>query len=243
MSRCTVMSAPFVVFASLGVMALAAVAAAAGPAWPPFLPTARDLPGDVVVRVGDVWKDPTLTRKVAGARAPVPLHVYLAFFDTPDVTAGAARHLALAPYQVRVLGEGRYEANDGAGSRGEYRVLVREHGRRVLLSHGQHAGRIGTVTGSALTVLDFAGVDGGVEPTLTAYVRLDDRLMAGLARLLAPIFGRFADRELRRSFAVAGEVARWALVRPSEFCAWLADAPFDNPRRQRVLSALPPCPA
>src|SRR5919108_3028086 len=200
-----------------------AVAGAAASSWPPFLPPPEDFPSDVVRDVERVWRDPTLSRTVKGPRARVPFELYTAFVDMPDVTAAAARHLKLADYRVKRLDDNTYEADDRAGAHGRYRVLVRTPNRRVILSWGRHTGRfLGSIGGSALTVLDLTEANGGVDQQLTAYVLIDNAVAAHLARVLIPVFGGLADRKLAEGFAVTAQGAEWAVDRPSEFEAWIA---------------------
>jgi len=227
-------------------VALAVVVALNGgaPSWPPFLPARDTFPPDLAASVERVWTDPTLSRTVQGRPAAVPFDAYIAFVDSPDVTTAAARFLKLARYDVKALGTDWYEAADGDGSRGIYRVILREPGRRVMLSWGENRGRIlGAIGGSALTVIDLREHDGVVDQQLAAYVRIDNAFAAALARLLVPIFGHIADRKLREGFAVTADVAEWALAHPDDFCAWLKRAPVPPARREPILQILPACRA
>jgi hypothetical protein len=228
----------------LGLLALGLVMgaqASASTPWPPFLPPPASYPPGVVAGVERIWSDPTLRRTVHGEPAPIPGPIYMAFFDTPDVTAAAARHLKLAKYEVRAQGDDAYEADDRSGAHGVYQVLFREHRRRVLFSRGYHTGRIGTIRGSALTVVDFRDADGRTTPRLTAYVLIDNRVAATLARALQLIFGHLADRKLMEGFKVTADVAAWAIHHPDESCPWLADAPVPPARREPLLDILPGC--
>lgn len=210
--------------------------------WPEFLAPPETFPAATAAAVRDVWDGATLSRSVRGRTARVPLDVYVAFVDTPDVTAAAARARDLARYEVQALGDGWYRADDRTGARGVYHVLVREGTRRVILSWGTHAGSIlGTITGSALTLLDLEPRDGAVEQRLTAWVKIDSAVAAALARFFVAIFGHVADRKLAEGFAVTARVAEWALERPDQFCLWLDRAPVPAARRERVLAVLPAC--
>jgi len=212
------------------------------PAWPAFLASRDGFPPDVIASIEHLWSELTLSRTVKARPARVPFEVYLAFVDTPDATAAAARFKKLARYEVESLDDDRYVADDRDGARGVYRVLVREPTRRVMMSWGQHSGRVlGTIGGSALTILDFAPHADGVEPTLTAYVRIDNRVAAAIARLVAPLFGYLADRKLAETIGVSAGVAEWAMTQPAEFCAWLAQEPLGPERRTRILAVLPAC--
>jgi len=212
------------------------------PGWPAFLASRDGFPPEVVSTVERVWSEPTLHRTVHGRPARVPFAIYVAFVDSPDVTAAAARFRNLAPYEVEPLDEDRYLADDHDGARGVYRVLVRESHRRVMVSWGQHSSRIlGTIHGSALTDLELTPRGDAVEQTLTAYVPIDNRLAAAIARLLIPLFGFLADRKLAEGIDVSAAVAEWAVEAPEAFCAWLVDESLRPERRARILAVLPSC--
>jgi len=82
-----------------------------------------------------------------------------------------------------------------------------------------------------------------VNPTLTAYVYIDNRVAAALARTLITSFGFVADRQLGEGLRVTAEVAEWAVDRSGGFCEWLAREPLPSARRARILVALPACSA
>jgi len=227
------------------LLALVAASLAAGdaaPPWPPFLPERAALPADIAALVERTWGHRTWSRTVRGRPARAPLDLYMALVDAPDVTAAAARFRELARHEVRALGEDWYEADDGDGSRGQYRVLVREARRRVMLSWGEHSsGLVGTIRGSALTELSLEPRGGDVAQELTAHVLIESRVAAALARMLLVLFGGIADRRLRQAFASAGQVAEWAADQPAEFCQWLGRAPVPAERRARVAGLVRGC--
>jgi len=228
------------------LVALAASAAdePAAPAWPPFLEPRAAFPDEIAAAIARVWREPTLARTVHAKPAPVPFALLAALVDAPEVTAAAARHRELARWKVRALGDERWEAEDGDGARGRYRVLRRDARRRVILSSGEHASfLLGTITGSALTLLDLEPREAGVEQSLHAWVRIDNPVAAFLARVLITLFGGLADRKLGEGLRVTAAVAAWAVERPGEFCAWLAREALPPERRDRVRDALPACAA
>src|SRR5213593_1415686 len=65
----------------------------------------------------------TLRRTVNGRPAHVPLDVYMAFLDTPEVTAAAARFRKVANFEIRAVDDDHYVASDGDGARGVAQVL------------------------------------------------------------------------------------------------------------------------
>ncbi len=228
--------------AFLLLAATATAGAQETPRWPPFLPPRAAFAPPIVASVESVFDDPTLMRTVDGDAVAVPRETYLAFVDAPDLTAAAARHLRLAHYDVTMIGRDWYRADDHTGARGVYHVLVRDGGRRVILSWGSHAGRIlGTIRGHALSVLDFETRGQETTQRLTAYVLIENTVAARLARLLAPVFGRVIDRKLTEGFRVTAKVAEWARDRPAEFCDWLAHAPLSSERRAELPEGLPSC--
>lgn len=210
--------------------------------WPNVLGARAAFSPDVSAAVEHVWDQPTLSRTVNGPSARVPVQLYTAFVDAPDVTAAAARFRRLASYHIEPLDGDRYRADDGDGARGFSHVLRRDGRRRVILSHGEHSGPIlGTISGSALTVLDLTTDGERVQPILTAYVRIDDRLAASLAQLFVPRFGFLADRKLAEGLHVTKGVAEWAVDPFGGFCEWLAREPLHAASRARVMAALPAC--
>jgi hypothetical protein len=226
------------------LMLALATGASGSPAqpWPPVLGSRESYPPDVSAAVERLWSDPTLSRTVKGRAAHVPLDVYVAFLDAPEVTASAARFRKLASYDIRALDDNRYLASDGEGARGSAQVLRREPRRVVMLSRGEHTGPfLGTISGSALTVLDLEAQRHGVSPTLVVYVYIDNPLAASLARTLVPTFGFIADRKLGEGMRVTAEVAEWAVDPSGGFCEWLAREPLPPARRARILAVLPAC--
>jgi len=210
--------------------------------WPPFLRAGDDYPAPIASAITRLWADATFTRTVKADPAPVPRSFYLRFIDAPDVTAAAARHLGLTTYRVKVLGDDYYEADDGSGAaRGVYRVLERGEGRRILLSWGSHRGSIlGTVSGSALTQLEFADDGGRARQGLIVNVIIDQGVAATLTRPVLFLFGSFMDRKLNEAFRTAAAAAGWAYTRPEEFCAWL-DGAVTRERRAELREVFEEC--
>ena len=223
------------------VFALAASAPGSVPRdWPPFLRAHDEYPPQIAHAVSQLWRDATFTRTVTAEAAPVPLDFYLRFVDTPDVAAAAARHLRLTTYEVTVRGDDWYEAS-GGGARGVYRVLMREGGRRVVLSWGTHRGSIlGTIAGSALTQLEFGEADGRLTQRLVVNAIIDNGVVARLARPFVLLFGRFVDRKLTEAFQTTAAAAAWAHANPGDFCAWL-DGTVTGARRAEIVDVFEQC--
>ena len=231
--------------AALVLLFLAAsISGATGTPWPALLGPREGFPSEVSTAVERVWMEPTLRRTITGSPARVPLDVYEAFVDAPDVTAAAARFAGIRTFDIHALDDDSYWGDDGDGARFVARVLRREPRRRVLLSEGQLVNPLlGTITTSVLTVLDLESQDGEVSPRLTAYMYIAKGGGATLARLLVPTFGFIADRKLGEGVRATSAVVAWAVERSDGFCDWLAHEPIPPVQRDRILAALPTCAA
>jgi hypothetical protein len=230
-----------VVVCVVTLAALAVPSSGAAPrAWPPFLHARQEYPPEIADAARRLWVDATFMRTVTAEAARVPLAFYLRFVDTPDVAAAAARHLHLTTYEVRVRGDDWYETS-GGGARGVYRVLVRDGGRRVMLSWGTHRGSIlGTIGGSALTQLEFGEAGGRVTQRLVVNAIIDSGVLARLARPVLLLFGGFVDRKLTEAFQTTATAAAWAHANPGEFCAWL-DGRVTGTRRAELVEVFDEC--
>jgi hypothetical protein len=210
--------------------------------WRSLLGSTEVLAPEVSAAIERVLTAPTLERQVHARSARTPLDVYLAFLDAPELTAAAARFLKLASYDVHVVDDDRYEADDGDGARGFSQVIRRDRQRRVIFSQGEHTGPIlGKVRGYALTVVELEPRGEFVDTAITAYVYIDDRIAAGLTRVLIASLGFLADRKLTQGLRITAEVAEWAADPSGGFCEWLAREPLAPGRRNRIVSVLPSC--
>jgi hypothetical protein len=155
-----------------------------------------------------------------------------------------ARFRRIRSYEIHALDDDRYWGSDGDGARFLAHVLRREPRRRVLLSQGQQISPVlGTISGSALSVLDLETQEGQITPRLTAYVYIANRGAATLARVLVPTFAFIADRKFGEGLRVTAAVAEWAVDRAGGFCDWLAHEPIPSVQRDRILATLPTCAA
>jgi len=215
--------------------------------FPPFLPEPERFPPEIRSEIASVWRHHTLTRAVSGRPAHAPLELFRLFVDRPEVTAAASRHLALAKFRVRQLGSDLYEAEDGEGAEGTYRVLVRDTYRRVILTWGRHSSRIlGRITGASLTLLTFmpeTGADGAprIAQRVETFVRIDNVLVAFFARILLPLYSGYADRKITQTFNVTAPVSEWAHEDPKTFCQWLGGQPEEARHRAEFTPLIPAC--
>jgi len=210
----------------------------------PLLGSREAFSPEVSTAVERLWTEPTLSRRINGPSARVPLDVYVALIDTPEVTAAAARFRRIRSYEIHALDDDHYWGDDGDGARFVAQVLRREPRRRVLLTQGQQISPVlGTISGSTLSVLDLETQEGQITLRLTAYVYIANRGAATFARVLVPMFAFIADRKFGEGLRVTAAVAEWAVDRTAGFCDWLAHEPIRPVQRDRILAAVPTCAA
>jgi hypothetical protein len=72
-------------------------------------------------------------------------------------------------------------------------------------------------------------------------VRVENRFVAAVARVLIPFFSDTMDRRLGHVLRLTARVAEWAADHPEEFCPWLARQDVTPFRRARLLEAASGC--
>jgi hypothetical protein len=200
--------------------------------WPPFLPRSGEIRTDEAVQ--KFWRRKTFARKLSAVPLNVPMDLYTALIDVPDVVAAAANHLGIAFDTVQVMGDAAYELRSPDGSRASIQVLVRQTGERVTFSQGQlNTGGL-VIRGAVLGVLKLYSEADGIHQDLMAYVLIDSAIVAWLSKAFLPLMSRTVDEELSRGFKITGAVAKWAWQNRDEFCHWQETARLEFERVQRV---------
>jgi hypothetical protein len=203
-------------------------AVADDPTWPPFLPPRAAVPE--AARVERIWTGETFRRTLTPPPVDVPLALYAALIDAPDVVAAAARRLGVATENVTSLGDGSWEVRSEKGSRAVYRVLASDPDRRVVLSHG-HVKVLGlAIPGAVLGVLELRDRTTSVDQRLTVHARVENAAWALVAKCLLALLPSLADAELSRGFRITAAVATWAGRDRAGFCAWLGSSGSTSPR-------------
>jgi len=106
-----------------------------------------------------------------------------------------------------------YEVDDGGLLRGELRLLATAGNRRVYLGNGQARSLAPLIrlTGRMVVLLEFrpgtSRVDPSVDTTSHIFLRLEGGLMKAMAKALAPLIWRMADRRITTLGDAAGMVA------------------------------------
>jgi len=114
---------------------------------------ARGVPPDVSAAVERVWIEPTFSRTLNGRSAHVPFDVYVAFLDTPEVTAAAARFRKLGPMRFKHSMTTAIGAPTATEPRGRAGAPSRATTARHPFPGAANGWILGTIRGSTLTVL------------------------------------------------------------------------------------------
>ena len=162
--------------------------------------------------------------------------VFEYLLDHPDFAAHVARTLQVARYRIWRTPEGM-ALDDGWGARGHFRVVYAAEGTRVMLARGHFdKALLPPIRGQAVAMIEYRlePADGGwslVRPTVSGYVKLDSRLLAGLLRVASAAAQRKADLEAHRLMKVFAKVSRELQEDPAGVLEQLRRNP-EVPRRE-----------
>ena len=196
--------------------------------WPSFLPPRESVPDAPVVE--HLWLNRTFQRSFSPPVLNVPIILYAALIDSPDVLAAAARARGIAHETAEHLDDGSYELLRPDGFAAIYRVLVSEPNKRIALSYG-HVVLFGVrVKGAVLGILDLRDQGDGIRQHVTAYAHVENKGWALVTKFILALLPSIADTELSAGFRMAGDVATWALRERGAFCAWLKGSHLESAR-------------
>lgn len=185
---------------ALGGLALLG-AVTAGAAWPP-LPLPDALSGADRARAAELMAGADVSTRVEAEPFVSRPELFEFLLDHPEFAADLTRVLGLSRYRIRRAPPGLH-VDDGWGATGSVRFLPAGPGRRVLLGRGQYRPRrLPTIHGEGLAILEYALSPLGagrsrVAVTLTGFVKLDSRILAGVLSVAGGLARRKAEREAR----------------------------------------------
>jgi hypothetical protein len=230
-----------------GIVLVAAVAwGSAGDGRVPF----DRLPQPAQERLRDVVDHAVFERTVRDVTFRSRESLFLYFLDHPDVAAAAARALGVANYQVHQRSDGTYWGDDTRGAKGIVEVVYADPRKRVVHAQGTYDTKwLPTIHARIVLVLDFEhhqGADGQVYATsdVTGYLRVDNRFLDTLARLVGPIVVGAVDRKVARTAGIAAKVSERAYDDPAGFLEALRKLPdLDQAHLAAVAARLGPTDA
>jgi len=225
---------PAVVRKRAGLCLAAGMALAAAIAWASVgdgrVPFER-LPPPVQERVRDVTEHAVFERGVRGLTFRSREPVFLYFLDHPDFAAAVARALGVAQYRVQAQPDGRYWGDDARGAKGVIEVVYADSRKRVVHAQGTYDTKwLPTIHARIVLVHEFehrVGSDGRsyVTNDVTGYLRVDNRFLDALARLVGPIVVGAVDRKVARTCGIAAKVSEQAYDDPAGFLETLRKSP------------------
>ncbi len=224
-----------------GIAVVAAVAwASIGDGRVPF----DRLAPSVQERVRDVTDHAVFEHTVRGLTFRSHEPVYLYFLNHPDFAAAVARALKVAQYRVAPRPDGTYWGDDARGAQGIIEVVYADPHKRVVLARGTYDTKwLPTIRARVVMVLEFehhTTADGRTYVTndVTGFLRVDNRFLDALARLVGPIVVGAVDRKVARTCGVAAKVSERAYDDPEGFLEELRKAPEVDRQRLAELAAL-----
>ncbi len=165
-------------------------------------------------RLQPVIQDYTTANKIGPLRTPLPERLYASFLDRPPLAAALARRMGHASYQVVQRGADRYEVSDGEGLEGNIDLVYRDPTSRIYYLDGAYARAwLPRVTGKAVVLIrmspakDSKGND-AMDTTMVSYIRLNSRVLAGVASLLRPLIGSGVVRKFTRVVDAANRLSQ-----------------------------------
>lgn len=206
------------------------------------LPTALlgQIPEDRRAEVEGILADPTFVRGL-DLHALADVQVYAFLLDHPDVNAGLAQALDIAPYEVVRTGPGRYRGDDGNGNAGTIEIFGTAE-QRVVMERGVSPGWwFGDIQGRVIALVGFSPTGEDLRASVKIWARIDHGLLDRLIRVVRPVLGGFLDRKLREQFGIGLRVAAAARQAPGEFCPALASLPTGSPDEKQALAGLAQC--
>ena len=146
----------------------------------------------------------TLARQLKTIRFIGTLKATDWMMDRPAFAATLARHLhpPLEPYHLTDKGNGVYAVDDQGALRGSVRLMTRGAERRVYIVEGQFRslGHILKLSGSMVFTLAYRerweGDESYVEVDPQLFLRLDNVMIHGIRKVLAPLLHGIIDRRV-----------------------------------------------
>jgi hypothetical protein len=155
-------------------------------------------------RLQSITGDYTTATKVGPIRASMSDSIYKYLLNRPPLAAALINRLDLGLYKAERRGLDLFWGNDGEGAEGTVELVYQDRTSRIYYLEGSHHSRLlPSLTGKAVLFLRMNPVNevgGGeaMESTMVSYVKLNNRIVAGLLSLLRPLIGGVVSRKLTK---------------------------------------------
>jgi hypothetical protein len=167
----------------------------------------------------------TVRSRVGPADTPLPLALSNFLLDHPDLSAYLVRVRRIAPYRIEMRSPRQSWADDGDGTAGLITLVERTDTRRLYYGEGAHRSRLfPVIRASAVIEMDLAkttGADGRphTRTVFTVWVRIHNRFVSRLVRILKPFLRRTVIGKFSKAFMVADKVGRLMAKDPAGVAA------------------------
>lgn len=180
-----------------------------------------------------VFERTTGSRAVEPTRFPGRREHQDFFLDRLPLAAVLGRRLdpGVEHYRIAEKGPGVWAIEEGEALRGQTRLLARAPGRRVYIAEGEFRSlaHLLRFQGAMVITLRYREEQEGAESFLVnephVYVRIENLLLHGLAKLLSPIIHGIIERRVARLAAAAGAVSTRIVRDPAGLYREMQDWP------------------
>jgi hypothetical protein len=173
-----------------------------------------------VCRLQAIVDNYTAASKVGPIRTRLPKSLYRQLLDRPPLAAALINRLDLGLYKSEARGPDRFWGNDGEGTEGIVQLVYQDRTSRAYYLEGSHDTRLlPNLAGNAVVFLKMDPVhdaDGmeAVHSTMVFYVKLDNRVLSGLATLVRPLIERVVTRKLSKGVETVNRLSDLMRRRP-----------------------------
>lgn len=191
-----------------------------------------------------VAASPTLRVSGGPSEAAMPLELANFLMDRPELAAWFARERKIARYSVNRKGPKDYAADDHRGARGKVSLLERTERSRRYYGVGEYdTPAFPTIRAGGVVALAFStgAAPGCPESTFASYevfLRLNSRLLSGLAQPVVPFLKGKVVQKFDRVFSVSRKIAVVLAEDPKGAGLQLASYPGLSPAEKSELERL-----
>jgi hypothetical protein len=203
-----------------------ATARAAGIGWsrvdPAKVVPLDQVPAEYREPVSEVIRDHTFHRRGEPESFPCNAGLYMSLVNEPTITLALWKDLADSPVNVKRLGPGRYQGQDGSGSTATWDFVLRTPKVHVLLAYLNYVSPHGNAQIDARIVLIVhtgyyreVNRDAYVQHDVEAFVKVDSKGWKTLARTIRPIIDRVLEDQVREAGQFVSLMSRLVVTYPT----------------------------
>jgi hypothetical protein len=175
--------------------------------------------------VRSVLEHPTMRREYAPHRFPGHKEHFEFLLDHLDVCSVLSEHAGLINYRAIPQPDGRLYAENKEQASGFLALAGCEEGRRIFYTEGTQKG-VFTVIGRGVVIVDYRQVTPTeLEYSGKLFVRIDNGVVAALARLFFVFVKGAVDRNFHLVIAQPVDLTKMAIGCPRELEAFIQSIP------------------